>query len=57
MKDKIILVTIILIYSFITTPIFKQNDKISLNSLENRINIVVAEDIWDYLSRFSLNTN
>ncbi len=52
MQDKIIIAILIMIYTSISTPIIKN---FSLNSIGNRVEIVVAEDIWDYLSRFSIN--
>jgi len=52
MKDKIIIAILIMLYTSISTPII---NKFSLNSIENRVEIVVAENFWDYLSRFSLN--
>ena len=52
MKDKIIISVLIMIYTLITTPIL---NNFSLNSIENRVEIVVAENFWDYLTRFSIN--
>jgi len=55
MKDKIIISVLIMIYSLITTPILNNFSLNSLNSIENRVEIVVAENFWDYLTRFSIN--
>ena len=52
MKDKIIIVVLIMFYTSVSTPVIK---KFSLNSIENRVEIIVAENFWDYLSRFSIN--
>ncbi len=55
MKDKIILIMLITIYSSITTPLFKENIPNSLNISERNIEIAIAEDLWDYFSRFRIN--
>tara|TARA_B100000427_G_scaffold74548_1_gene60600 strand:+ start:354 stop:524 length:171 start_codon:yes stop_codon:yes gene_type:complete len=55
MKEKLILLLIITIYSTISTPIIKNNIANSINHKENNIEIAIAEDIWDYLSRFRIN--
>jgi len=52
MKDKTIIIILIMLYTSISTPVIK---KFSINSIENRVEIVVAENFWDYLSRFSIN--
>jgi len=48
MKEKIIIILIITIYSTITTPFIK-------NHSEKNIEIAIADDIWDYFSRFRIN--
>jgi len=55
MKNKIILIMLITIYSSITTPLFKENIPNSLNISERNIEIAIAEDLWDYFSRFRIN--
>jgi len=55
MKEKIILLIIITIYSAITTPIYKENIPNSLNISERNLEIAIAEDLWDYFSRFRIN--
>jgi len=55
MKDKIIISVLIMIYTLITTPILKNFSLNSLNSIENRVEVVVADNFWDYLTRFSIN--
>ena len=55
MKDKIILIMLITIYSSITTPLFKENIQNSLYISERNIEIAIAEDLWDYFSRFRIN--
>jgi len=55
MKDKIILIMLITIYSSITTPLFKENIPNSLYISERNIEIAIAEDLWDYFSRFRIN--
>ena len=44
MKDKIILIMLITIYSSITTPLFKENIPNSLNISERNLEIAIAED-------------
>jgi len=55
MKDKIIILLIITIYSTISTPLIKNNIPKSINYTENIIEIAIADDIWDYFSRFRIN--
>ena len=55
MKEKIIILLIITIYSKISTPLIKNNIPNSLNFSESSIQIAIADDIWDYLSRFRVN--
>ena len=55
MKEKLIIISVIMIYSSITTPIITKYITNSSNLVENRIEISIAEDIWDYLSRFIIN--
>ena len=55
MKEKLIIISVIMLYSSITTPIITKYITNSSNLVENRIEISVAEDIWDYLSRFIIN--
>ena len=55
MKEKIIILMIITIYSTITTPLIKNITPNSLNLSESHIEIAIADDIWDYFSRFRIN--
>ncbi len=55
MKEKLIISCLILIYSELSTEIIKKNAINTNNFYENRIEILVAQNLWDYLSRFSLN--
>ncbi len=55
MKEKLIIVSLVMIYSSITTPIISKYITNSSNLVKNSIEISVAEDIWDYLSRFDIN--
>jgi len=55
MKEKIIILFIITIYSTISTPFIKNNVSNSINHSEKNIEIAIADDIWDYLSRFRIN--
>jgi len=56
MKDKLIILVVIMLYTSITTEKIKYLNPERLNSSENMIDVVVAEDFWDYLSRFSIIT-
>jgi len=55
MKEKTILILIIILYSSITTPLIKQNIHNSLDISQKNIDIAIADDFWDYLTRFSIN--
>ena len=55
MKDKIILIMVITVYSSITTSFYKENIPNLLNISERNIEIAIAEDLWDYFSRFRIN--
>ncbi len=55
MKEKIIILMIISLYSTISTPLIKNNIPNSLILSENNIEIRIADDIWDYFSRFTIN--
>ena len=55
MKEKLIIFVVIIVYTSITTPIIKNFNLFSLNSIENREEVVVADNFWDYLTRFSIN--
>ncbi len=55
MKNKLILITLIIVYSSISTPLIKKfisNSTIYSTNIEE---IAIANDLWDYISRFSLN--
>ena len=56
MKDKVIVLVVVMLYSSITTEKIKDFNSEIINSSENMIDIVVAEDFWDYLARFTINT-
>ena len=55
MKEKIIILFIITLYSTISTPLIKKNISNSINHPEKNIEIAIADDIWDYFSRFRIN--
>jgi len=55
MKEKIIIVLIITIYSTISTPLIKNKIPNSINYTENNVEIAIADDIWDYFARFRIN--
>tara|TARA_B100001250_G_scaffold350689_1_gene322506 strand:+ start:1393 stop:1563 length:171 start_codon:yes stop_codon:yes gene_type:complete len=55
MKEIIIISIIISIYSTITTPIFKKDIVKSEYFSENNIEVAIADDLWDYFTRFRIN--
>ena len=55
MKENVILIIFILIFSFISTPLIDKNLKNGLDDHNNIVNIAIADNFWDYISRFSLN--
>ena len=55
MKENVILIFFILIFSYISTPLIDKTLKNSLNNDNNIVNIAIADNFWDYISRFSLN--
>ncbi len=55
MKEITIISIIISIYSMITTPLLKKDIVNSKYFSENKIEIAIADDLWDYFSRFRIN--
>jgi len=56
MKDKIVLFIVLMMYTSLISPKISHLNVARLNSEENKIEIVVAEDFWDFLSRFTIIT-
>ncbi len=55
MKEKVVIIFIILIFSYISTPFINNLVKKPKYIDQGIINIAIADNIWDYLNRFSLN--
>jgi len=55
MKEKSVLITFVLLFTYITSPFLNNVIKSSDNLNKNTINIAIADDLWDYFSRFSVN--
>ena len=55
MKEKVIIVVFVLIFSLSTNNFLNKVIKNSLNNDISTINIAIADDLWDYFSRFSVN--
>tara|TARA_Y100000741_G_scaffold331455_1_gene286763 strand:+ start:1364 stop:1534 length:171 start_codon:yes stop_codon:yes gene_type:complete len=55
MKENVILILFILIFSYISTPLIDITLKNGLDDDNKIVNIAIADNFWDYLSRFSLN--
>ena len=55
MKENIIIIVFVTIFSYITTPLINENLKNNLNINQKVENIAIADNFWDYISRFSIN--
>ena len=55
MKENIILIFFILVFSYISTPFIDITIKNDIDNDKNIEEIAIANDFWDYLSRFSIN--
>ena len=55
MKEKVIIVVLVLFISVSTNNFLNKVIKNSLNDNTLSINIAIADDFWDYLSRFTVN--
>ena len=55
MKENLILIFFILIFSYISTPLIDKTLKNGLDIDKNIVNIAIADNFWDYITRFSLN--
>ena len=55
MKENLIIVVFVLIFSISFNNFINKVIKNPLNSDISTINIAIADDLWDYLSRFSVN--
>ena len=55
MKEKVIIVSFVLIFSLSSNNFLNKVIKNQLNNDLSTINIPIADDLWHYLSRFSVN--
>jgi len=55
MKEKVIILVFVLIFTLSTDNFLNKVIKNPLNNDISTINIAIAEDLWDYFSRFSVN--
>ena len=55
MKEKVIIVSFVLIFSLSSNNFLNKVIKNTINSDISTINIAIADDLWDYFSRFSVN--
>ena len=55
MKEKVIILVFVLIFTLSTDNFLNNIIKNPLNNDISTINIAIAEDLWDYFSRFSVN--
>jgi len=57
MKENIIIIIFVTVFSNITTPLINENLKNNLDTNQKVVNIAIADNFWDYISRFSINNN
>ena len=55
MKENIIIIVFVTVFSYITTPLINENLKNNLDTNQKVVNIAIADNFWDYISRFSIN--
>jgi len=55
MKEKVIIVVFVLIFSLSSNNFLNKVIKNPINKDISAINIASADDLWDYFSRFSVN--
>ena len=55
MKEKVIIVSYVLIFSLSMKNFLNKVVKKPINSDISTINIAIADNLWDYFSRFSVN--
>ena len=55
MKEKVIIIFFVLIFSLSSNNFLNKVIKNPLNNEISTINIAIANDLWDYFSRFSVN--
>ena len=55
MKEKVIILVFVLIFSISSNNFLNKVTKNPINKEVGTINIAIADDLWDYFSRFSVN--
>ena len=55
MKENVIIVIFVLIFSLSSNNFLNKVIKNPINKEVATINIAIADDLWDYFSRFSVN--
>ena len=55
MKEKVLIVVFVLIFSLSSNNFLNKVIKNRINNDVSTINIAIADDLWDYFSRFSVN--
>ena len=55
MKEKVIIVVFVLIFTQSSDNFLNKVIKNPINSDISTINIAIADNLWDYFSRFSVN--
>ena len=55
MNEKVVIVVFVLIFSLISNNFLNKVIKNPINSDISTINIAIADNLWDYFSRFSVN--
>ena len=55
MKEKILIVIFVLIFTQSSNNFLNKVIKNPINSDISTINIAIADNLWDYFSRFSVN--
>ena len=55
MKEKVLIVGFVLIFSLSSHNFLNKVIKKTINKDVSTINIAIADDLWDYFSRFSVN--
>ena len=55
MKEKVLIVAFVLIFSLSSNNFLNKVIKNTINNDVSTINIAIADDLWDYFSRFSVN--
>ena len=55
MKEKVLIVGFVLIFSLSSNNFLNKVIKNPLKNNTSTLNIAIADDLWDYFSRFSVN--